>query len=350
MITYFITVGFTAVGYHLFRRVRLKGHDLSWLMMIPFAILFIFTSHNPDYQVYMESFVTGEGPFYEAGLRVVATLLGKIGLKDYRVFLLLVVGLVFLTFRTWAGRTKHIGSVLFLYSLFVLFYDVIQVRFTIAVMFILLALYYAIENRKILCILFCVLAVFFHRLSALACLMILYLFLVKPKKDYSLSRWEISLMVLIGLAGCFLSRPVVSLIAQRSAFFTRISLYMTAGAGFDSLVIWVGYEIFLILALYFLGYLSVINDPFTEPKTKETVNRLFRFMFFGIAVSGFLLFVEEFNRMYRMFYVTGYLIFALIEDHMSKANRYVLFWTMSAVSILFMVIAMLRGINFDLYW
>ena len=73
-------------------------------------------------------------------------------------------------------------------------------------------------------------------------------------------------------------------------------------------------------------------------------------MLFGIAVSGFLLFVEEFNRMYRLFYLAGYLIFGLIEKRMPGTNRYILFRVICAINILFMVVAMLRGINFDLYW
>ena len=350
MITYFSVLAISAFGYLFFRLFCRDGSKVRYLMLIPFVVLLLFTENNPDYQVYRESFETGGGPYYETGIRIAADLLRKIGLNDYRFFLLIVAGLVFFAFRLWGRHISDIGVVILFYTQFILFYDVIQIRFAVAMMLVIISLYYAVERKAVPAVLFGICAVFFHRLSALACLMVLYIALVKPRKDYSLSPMETGLMLLIGLAGCVISRPLVNLIASRWSFFSRISMYMTTDVGYDSLIIWVGYELLLIAAIYFLGYWPVIGDPLEDDRTKAAVNKLFRFMLFGIAVSGFLLFVEEFNRMYRLFYLAGYLIFGLIEKRMPGTNRYILFRVICAINILFMVVAMLRGINFDLYW
>ena len=181
-------------------------------------------------------------------------------------------------------------------------------------------------------------------------MIILYLSLFRPKNNYLLSKKETAILVVIGLIGSLASRKLVELIAAKWSFFSRINLYMTKDVGYDSLVIWVGYELFLIIAIYFLGFESIIKNRWIDLKTKEAVNILFRFMLFGITISGFMLFVEEFNRMYRLFYLAGYFLFAMMIEHMKKTNRIVLQWTMIIVSMLFMAVAMMRGINFDLYW
>ena len=196
-------------------------------------------------------------------------------------------------------------------------------------MLVLISLYYSIDHKYKWSIVFAIVSVYFHRLALLPCMIILYLSLFRPKNNYLLSKKETAILVVIGLIGSLASRKLVELIAAKWSFFSRINLYMTKDVGYDSLVIWVGYELFLIIAIYFLGFESIIKNRWIDLKTKEAVNILFRFMLFGITISGFMLFVEEFNRMYRLFYLQ---------------------WTMIIVSMLFMAVAMMRGINFDLYW
>ena len=352
MVTYLSGLAIILVLFFWTTKIRVIKHNkvFPWLMLIPFAVLLIYTVNNPDYQVYKQSFETGDGPYYETGIRIIADILRIIRLNDYRVFLLLTALLVCFAFRLWSRKVPNVGIVILLYSLFIMYYDVIQIRFSIAMMLLLISLYYSIDHKWIPAVFFALASVFFHRLAVLPCLIILYISLVHPRKDYLLSGKETSTLVIVGLYGGLFSRKLVDLIASKWSFFSRITFYMTKDVGYDSLIIWVGYEIFLIVSIYFLGYRSIIEDPWVDIKTKESVNKLFRFMLFGITISGFMLFVEEFNRMYRLFYLVGYLLFAIMEKHMNKTNRIVLLWTMVAVSVLFMMVAMMRGINFDLYW
>lgn len=350
MITYLSVTILSFISYQLLRRVKIKPFRLQYLLLIPFVILLVFTANNPDYQVYRDSFEVGGGPYYEKGIKIVSDILRTLGLFDYRFFLILVAGLVLYAFACWGRSIENIGTVILPYSLFIMYYDTIQIRFTVAMMLIIIALYYSTENRTILALVFCFLSILFHRLSTLSCLIVLYLSLKKPKKNYELVNGETIVLLTCGLVGCLFAKPVVNYIVLKWPFFTRITLYMTADAGYDSLIIWVGYELFLIGAIYHLGYRSFINDPFVSTKEKEKANKLLRFMLFGIAISGFLLFIEEFNRMYRLFYLTGYLIYGIIERHIQQANRIILFSTICLASMMFMIIAAMRGINFDLYW
>ena len=111
MVTYISVLAIMSILYFLTSTVQIRSPriNLRWLMLVPFIVLLIFTTNNPDYQVYKMSFETGYGPYYETGIRIVADMLGAVRMKEYKVFLLFVALLVFEAFKLWSNKTDNIS-------------------------------------------------------------------------------------------------------------------------------------------------------------------------------------------------------------------------------------------------
>lgn len=350
MVTYIAVIIISLIIWKITITVRIKGMDIRLLMIVPFAVLLIFTSNNPDYQTYKISFDTGYGPYFETGIKYVAEFLSLFGLKYYYIFLILVIALTFYTFRLWSKKIENIQAVIFLYELFGIYYDVIQIRFLISMLFIFISLYFAIERKLLPAVANGIAAIFFHRLSVLSNLFIVYIFIKQNTKDHAINKKEIVGFGCFGAVGIGLSGWAVGIIAQEVSFFQRVLLYLSNKKSYDSLIIWAGYECLLLVIIYFGGYKELIFNNTVDIKIKDAASKLYRFLLFGIVVSGILLYVQEFNRLYRQFYLVGYMLYGMIERYMGNINRKILFLLIGSINIIFMIVAMIRGINFDLYW
>ena len=350
MITYVVTACLSFTGHFLIRNSERRGVDTRLCMLLPFVVMMLFADNTPDHKVYETAYYTGRAPYFESGIKIITELLKRIGIENFFVFKCLIVALVIFTFCKWGKVVPNIATTILLYNLFVQFYDVIQMRYTIAEMLILLSLYFIIKKQLVVAIVTGVASIYFHRLALLPLLFLICIYFIRPKKDYSLRNTETVVILTGGFIGVFLSKLIVGTIAESIPFFERINMYMTGNTSIDSFLIWGGYEGFILFAMYYLGYNNFVKNPHVDNEKKAAINMLFRFMLYGIAVSGFLLYVQEFNRLYRLLFISGYLMFGIIEDSMEKTNRDVLFAMLSVASIAFMAVAMLRGINFDTYW
>ena len=351
MITYFAVILLCIYIRQIVKKIKIKGFDIRFLGLIPFTILFLCANKRPDIGTYEKAYYNATyATFYEQGMLMISNFLSTIGLHDFIYFKILVIVLVFYTFKLWGRLINNIQTVILLYSLFIMFFDLIQIRYTIATMFSLISLYYSVEEKYFFSIFFAILSIFFHRLAALIGIIILCVNFIKPNNDYSLKRTEVFYIIFTSSIVIFFSKILVGLISQKFSYFQRIRGYITASIGLDSWLIWAGYEIFLIIAIYYLGYNKFIYTFSIKEEQKRTVNMLFRFMLYGIATSGFLLYVEEFNRIYRFFFLVGYMIYSLIEDSLSAKNKCTLFYCIFTITIIFTFVAMSRGLNLDAYW
>ena len=132
----------------------------------------------------------------------------------------------------------------------------------------------------------------------------------------------------------------------------KIYDYLSIDTGYDSLIIWGGTTGGMMIILWYFGVKNVLssdNHQVLEIR-KRAVNYLFRFSLFSISCSGFLLFLNEFNRTYRLFDVMLFMIFGIIEDEMSWKNKRLTFLIFSLVNIVFMMIALSRGVDLDTFF
>lgn len=350
MITYFSFVLISLLIVSFIKKIKFKGIDIRLLGLLPFVLLFLFAQHTPDLENYKLAYYKTYIPFQERGMVIVSEILSNLGLSDFFYFQILVIFLVFYTFRLWGKVIKNIYYVIFLYSLFIMYYDVVQIRNTVAMMLILSAVFHSIEKKYLFSILFAFASMLFHKLAILPCIILLCVSLIKPQFNYSIKKLEICMLATLTIFSIFLSKFIIIFFAKNIPFFIKLNSYITSDVSVDSLMIWGGYELFLIIALFYLGYSKFIHAPYIEEWKKDFSSSVLRFMLYGISISGILLFLDEIHRIYRLFFLVGYLLYGLVENHLSRKNRFFLFTSIASTNIVFMLVSRLRGFNFDVYW
>lgn len=357
MYTYIVVISSVILLLNFQSRIKfsLLGNslDLSLLPLLPFPFLMLYTINNPDYQVYRVAYETGFGPYFETGIKIVSEGLHSLGLYDYSIFLSLVVLLVCVVFYKWGKLCPDISHVILLYALFVMFYDVIQIRNTIASFLILLGLYFCVKQKSLATLLSCLIAIFFHRLSLLTGLLLIYLFFTRPRQYLKPSKLEVSAIMFFSLVGITFGGHIVQLLSFRFSFFERLSMYSSSKVGVDSFVIWGGYSLVSLILLWFFGVRKILNNAERDGSFSEeviTISLLFRYSLFSIPFLGFLLYIDEFNRIYKLFYIINYLLFSFVKKELSVSNGNLIYIFFCLINIIFMLVTMTRGINFDLYW
>lgn len=350
MYTYLLILCFSV--FLFVQQNKKKNEGLNYLLLLVEAVFLIFSKNNSDYSTYLMIY-NGEIDLpVEKGMITVASILKSIGLESYTYFLVLVMVLITFVFWKWGKIVPYINHVLFFYALMIMYYDCIQIRNTIAAFLILYALYLSLHDKKIEMMIICVIAILFHRLVFMLALILIYVTFFKPRKDYMISKVEIGVHIFTGLFISIFGRQILLFLASKSVLFVKIYDYLSIDTGYDSLIIWAGTTGGMMIILWYFGVKNVLssdNHQVLEIR-KRAVNYLFRFSLFSISCSGFLLFLNEFNRTYRLFDVMLFMIFGIIEDEMSWKNKRLTFLIFSLVNIVFMMIALSRGVDLDTFF
>ena len=333
-------------------KARDKLQLLVYFTLIIEVILMLFAVNRPDYIAYKQEFDFRRGlSFSETGIKIISIFLERIRLHYFWIFQILIVILILYIFTKWKKYSENLDIVLLLYSQFIMYYDVIQIRNTIASFLILLSLFYGIDGKIIKCLLSVVAALFFHKFALLTGALSIYV-CIYAQKNVNLPhvREIINSFIIAIVIGVF-GRTVTYVFAG-IPFVGRINAYITNSLSIDSLVIWAGYGVCLLISVWALGIKQSCINAKKNGNIKKVIalNTLFKFSTFSIVFSSFLLFINEFNRLYRLFYLVLYIIIGMVYYDIEKKNRFILLSTVFLLNIIFMIVAMKRGINFDQYW
>ena len=350
MYTYSLILCFSV--FLLIQQHEKQNKGLNYLLLVVEAVFLIFSKNNSDYSTYLMIY-NGEMKLpFEIGIKTISDILHGIGLESYTYFLILVMALIAFVFWKWGKIIPYINYVLFFYALFIMYYDCIQIRNTIATFLILYAMYLSLHDKKLQAIVMCIIAVFFHRLAFLMALLLMYVVFVKPRKDYEISKWEIGLHVFVGIFIAAFGKPILLFLASKSILFVKVYDYLAVSTGYDSLIIWAGSTAFIMLLLWYFGARNTLSkDNKSVPEIrKKAVNYLLRYSLFGISCSGFLLFVNEFNRTYRLFDLMLFMVFGLVTSEMSWKSKRAVFIISSAINVIFMLVALPRGVDLDTFF
>lgn len=325
--------------------------ELKFLFWFIIALLFIFTVNNPDYKVYEAAFYTGWGPFHEAvGFEYLAKILKDIGLNNYKYFLLIISLLVLFVFHRWEKYTGNIHIVIYLYSLFIMYYDIIQIRNAIAAFLLVFSLLMVIQNKSLFWIFVSIVIAFcFHVMAVLPGVLVLYLYFVKPSKTYKISKKELLFFIFSGIVNIIYGRNIFSQIGTRYPVFEKINFYLTTQSDMYSFFIWTSSSLLMIFMLWEYGVKNILNSPASEEK-KRAVNILFRFSLFSLVLSGMTIYMDEIVRIYRLFFLTMFFLYVVMRSELKSKNRRWIFQAMAAVNIIFMCVWMYRGIDIDSFW
>lgn len=353
MFTY-ITV--TLIGIFLLGfqdQYKIKGFDIRYIFCFFESVLMILTVRNPDYEIYKTAFYYKDGPFFETGINLVSDFLKIFGVNNFSFFLLLINVLILFVFSKWGQYIKNINHVIILYSLFIMYYDCIQIRNTIASFIIIFALYVGINGKRAIAIFLCFISLLFHRFSLLTGSILIYTLFIKPNKTYKIKKWEIYILLSIGIMASIFGNVIISLVLNEIPFLGRISFYLTNKVKFDSFIIWGGSATFLTIILWFFGVRYILNSPYRNQipiERRKVVNILFRYSLFSLFCAGILLYLDEVNRLYRLFYLIQFFLYGTIELYIPRKNRVIIVSSFIFIHVVFMGVAMSRGLNFDIYW
>lgn len=326
--------------------------NISYFIFLLQTILIIFFPNKPDYYNYKFSFDTGIKLYSEQGLAITGDVLKKVGLNDYRFLLIFLMIFIICSFYMWNKISKNIHIAIYLYSLYIMFYDVIQIRNTIACFLILMALYLCIVGAKKRSLLMCFLAFQFHKVAVILAFLVIYILFTSKKSDGKITSKELVFSIIILLTSTFWGYQIIGFLSGKSIYFSRLMYYQSSSLSLDSFIIWAGCQFMLIFLIWTYGikYLRQVELNEVDFTRVRAVNVLFKFSMLGTSLSGFLLYLNEFNRIYRLLYITSYIIIALLAEYISSKNRRLLISNAIIMNVIFMMVSIFRGLNFDFYW
>lgn len=345
---------FQIAGYNVILAWNSYKYKPKTVGMIFFLILFVYTIHNPDYKVYELVYLNGSGPFQQEsiGFSFFSELSKKIGIHTYQGFLFLIALFIWILIHSWAKKLNDVHYVVFFYSLFIMYYDVIQIRnaiSTFCIISILLLYLYAKKNIITIVLIFLLIsiAIIFHPISVLQVLLIICAIFNQAKNKFSFSFFKFGMMFMLVL---FLSKSSLTWLGSNFIYFRKISLYMTYSLDWKSFIIWLSSSLVMLYALYQYGVKSLLVSKCVMPEFKKKLSLLFTLSLFSIVISPLTLYMDEIARIYRFFFLIMFLIFSMIRKKINSRNRKIIFNTIVIINLAFLTMWMIRGINFDNYW
>lgn len=321
--------------------------------LIFFLLMIAFTGHNYDFKAYEAVFQGQIGSFREAvGMLCFFRVMRSFGITNYRIVLVIIGGFVWFVFNRWSKYTKNIHYVIYLYMLFIAFYDIVQIRNTIIAFLTVYSLLLFLQGRnKIIALFPCFIAPMFHIMAAFTVIFVIYIFWKNPRKDYGLSRTETLIFIATGIVASF-GKGIINYLILFIPQLRKAEIYMTDGLDLKSFIIWLGGSSIQIFALWNYGVRHVLwrGNNITSIKTKRAVNLLFRLALFSIPMTGITLWMDEVVRIFRLFFLVMFFLYAVMRDELNRRNRQIIFGTLSAVNMIYMMAWIVRGINVDAYW
>lgn len=348
MITVFSYFGITSVLLY-FQKNRKIFRRFAILFIL---VLLIFSGNNVDYQAYNNAFQGKPSPFEEAiGYLWIFRIFNSIGLTNYRYVLVLVGALIAFTFYKWGKYNQNTYYVVYLYMLFLLYYDVIQVRNTIIAFLTAFSFLLFIKGKKIIALVPLIIAPLFHIMAVFTDAIVLYIYFKKPRKDWCLSNIETLIYIAIGIMALF-GRNIVNYLIYNIPQLYKARIYMASAVDYKSFVIWFTSGIIMVFTLWNYGVRYVLskNNNKTSVEKKRSINFLFRFSMFCIPFSMVTLWMDEVVRIFRLFFLMMFFLYAEMRDEIRPRNRQIIFAVMAFVNIAFMVVWMIRGIRPDHFW
>lgn len=331
----------------------------KYLLVLTLPIL-MFNIANADFETYSYIFESDDAlGLTEFGFRFLIRAIKFMGGESYSWILIFTGILIFITFSRYSKYIKNLNFIVLLYFIFPFMMDIIQIRNTIMVMFILNGiLEYALKRKKI-AILLILIGSAFHIYGIIWILLLVYIELIeKLNKTSCLDEVGVSYKknlkyyrttILIGILNILLGSRIVNFIIEHSPIqmiSIKLNVYITH-SNFDSLIVWGIFLIFdLVVFHYFIKKMSPPSNNF-EVKKYRITKFLYYLLWTGVMAMGMLLYIQEFNRFFRVLFLIKYLLFGTIDSYLARKDSFKLKAYLIIVSIIFAIIYYSRGIIYD---
>lgn len=289
-----------------------RANKLSNIFVILIiTTLFVINRQNQDYDAYVDIFTTNE-LYAEVGYRWLIYAVKYLGGTHDTIIIImgLFVGITLLRLSRYC---QYIAFAAILYMLCPMPIDIVQVRNTFLLMFLINSLIELEKGRKIRSLSFLFLVVMFHSLG------IIYLLgwiIIQFRK------WKsYNFLMMIGLISSFVITPVF-IKALIFIFDTRtLHAYISESIKVHSLVIWGAPFLLNIFLIYQLKKIAVI----TNPDVRNWIELIFSLMLFLALFSPLLLYIDEINRIYRNSMLLNGMVIMSLAPYLNKQTRYSLF-------------------------
>lgn len=283
--------------------------------------LFIFNRQNNDYQGYVEIF---DNPELYAEIGYVTLVNGIKFLGGSHESVLLALGfLVAFTLLRLEAHSRLIFVALICYFIFPMPVDITQIRNTFALFLFINSLLELSKGRLLFSLLFVLSGVSFHYLGVVY-LLIWFALLFRRFRLFNFA-------VLFSFVISLISVPILIKYFGDSPAVRTFSYYMADDPKYHSFFIWgipVVIDILLIF-LFFKRYEFRRNSGYQLIFIFESV------IFISFAFLPGLLYVDEFNRLYRTMFILKYFLVALIIPLLDFKRACVLaFYALLSASIL----------------
>lgn len=309
---------------------------ISILMIAPFLI---YNRGNPDYYGYFEMFSNPE-TYAEGGYSFLIKIIKWCGGNSHEQVLLVLGIFLVVTIYRFTKYVKSMNLVVLLYVLFPYVIDIIQIRNTFMVLFVLNAVIEYNNNKKIKCLLFLILGATFHSFGLVYIVAFLAINFIEPNKYHKV-------MIATGFLNFVFMPTIIKVITryipiQRVA--DRLSIYTADTNKFKSLSIW-GLILFFDLVIFGI----IVNKKNEEENTtkKGLIQFLYDLIYFGIAFYPCLLYLNESSRFFRNMFIFKYLLLACALPKMTKNEKVIFILYIVSTAILLSVLFSTDIVNYN---
>lgn len=268
-------------------------------ILLVFAVFCAFSLNrqNQDYDAYKLIFEQPWG-YSEPGYSFLVEAIKLLGGSHEHILIMLAV-LVSVTLLRYLKYSPFVGFSLLLYVCFPMPVDVVQIRNTFATFFFLNAVLFIVDRRYFLAAFFCVVAISFHVFA------LLYTVLVFGALLRNI--YGFKFLVFIGAATVGVSLPVLIPIFLASGLFRSIEFYISEQIKLGSFLVWGGGAVFDLFLIYLLGRRLEFQG-----EAGRLVSVMIAVLTLGAAMSIGLLYIYEFNRVFRALIIVKYIFWSIV--------------------------------------
>lgn len=329
---------------------------ISIFFIVP---LLMFNFANPDYLNYEGYFQHYDGTAgIEKGFVFLSDILKYVGIYEYQAIPICLGILIIYTFFRISRYVKNGNFIVFLYFIFPFMIDIIQIRNTFMMFFVVNAIFSYIESKKMKTIIWLILASLFHSYGYL---WIIFFFLIERLSETSFKLGDKTvvanffdmknsaynkIIIILSLLNLVVGNRVINLILIILPTFisTKLTFYLSGSLNIDSLYWGIILVCDLLVFSYFIKKIRLRNNEINE---NNLVNFLFYVLFHGLLVIGALLYVFEINRFFRLLFLLKYILYGVLSKYLNRRELLLLSVYLFIMSGVMMIIFYTRGIDYD---
>lgn len=288
-----------------FRYSNNLNRVLTWFLMLAVFLFASLNEFNNDIEGYQEIFINPYN-YAEIGYSFLVDALKFLGATDHSAVLFFYALLIFTLFIKVLHFEKSAKLFPFFYILFLLPLDITQVRFAIASSLVMLCLLCYRNFAPMITLIMLLISSSIHYFSTL--LVVIFIFSIYFKKN----------VLLITITGFIFN---IVFIKYVSVYFDSFGIdfrtlhnYISSEIKISSLFIWGGAVLINILLIQrYVGKIS--NDNLISI---DNINLMLRFSIYSLMMLPGLVYMFEFNRIYR--FVLFELVFAslILANYLKK--------------------------------